>query len=96
MVWVLVDVAIVLGALVVLGLVCLGLWQRIKALGRAFGVAGTQMAGLTDQLDRLSAGREPAPAATTFTRTAPGRHVSQAPRTPPGVGSTRSPEGGTS
>ncbi len=96
MVWILVDVAIVLVSLVVLGLAGLGLWQRVKALGRAVGVAGTQMAGLTDQLDALSAAREPATAATTFTRTAHGRHVSQAARTSPGVGSSRSPKGGTS
>jgi len=94
-VWVLVDVAIVLVSLAVLGLVGLALWQRVEALGRAFGDASTQMAGVTDQLDALSAGREPATATTTFTRRVGGRHVSQARGTSVGVRSARSPKGGT-
>ena len=90
MVWVLVDVAIVLVSLVVLGLAALGLWRRVKALGRAVGVASTQMAGLTDSLDTLGAAREPDGAVTTFTPSTPRRHVSQASAPSPGVRSTRS------
>ncbi len=90
MVWVLVDVAIVLVPLVLLGLVALALWRRVTALGRAFGVAGAQVAGLTDQLDALSTRRELPAATTTFTRTPPRRSVSGPPGPSPGVRSTRS------
>jgi hypothetical protein len=90
-VWVLVDVAIVLVALALLVLAGLSHWRRVKALGRALAVAGTQMAGLTDSLDTLGAAREPATAVTTFTRMPPGGHVSPARERSPGVRSTRSP-----
>lgn len=111
MVWVLVDVAVVLVALVLVALAGLGLWHRVRALGRAVGVASAQVAGLTDALDAVGAPREPAVASTAFSRehlerhsrtspreftSRPSRHhVSQAPQTPSGVRSTSSPEGGT-
>lgn len=77
--WILLDVvlaALALGLLVIVGL---SLWRRVKALGKAVGAAGTQLAAMTAQLDTLSDRERPSS----------GR-VSQAPRPRRGVGSTRS------
>ena len=53
MAWILLDVALVLAALVLLGLCALRLWRRVKALGTTVGVAGEQLAALTASLDQV-------------------------------------------
>ena len=58
--FVLLDVAIALLALVVLALVGLLLWRRVKALSRLVGAAGAQVGAATSLLADLQAAR-PAP-----------------------------------
>ena len=82
--WVLVDVVLALLAVALLAVVALGLWRRVKALGRAVGVATAQLETVTAQLDTLSARDRP------FAQTAPAGHLGQAPQPPRGVRSTRS------
>ena len=53
MLWVLIDVAIAVLALVVLTLVGLLLWRRVKALARLVGTAGEQVGTATALLADL-------------------------------------------
>ena len=63
--FVLLDVAIALLALVVLALVGLLLWRRVKALSRQVGAAGAQVGAATALLADLQAAR---PAQTVHPR----------------------------
>ena len=82
--WILLDVALAVLVLVLLALVALSLWHRVKALGAAVGVAGAQLAAVGAQLDGLT-DRDPA-----FRRPTPSGHVAQPTTTPPGVRSNPS------
>ena len=55
MLWVAVDILIVLSALVALALVLLGLWRKVKDLGREVARAGEAIAQATDDLARVQA-----------------------------------------
>ena len=80
--WILLDVAVALLAVGLLGLAGLSLWRRVKALGKAVGIAGEQIAQVTAQLDGLQdRNRSPVPT--------PAGHQSRAPQAPSGV---RSPD----
>ena len=57
MLWVLVDVLLVLIALAVLGAILLGLWGKVKDLGREVGRAGEAIGAATDKLAELQAER---------------------------------------
>lgn len=57
MLWVLVDVLLVLAALVFLAVLALGLWRKVKDLGREVGRAGEAIGRATDQLAELHARR---------------------------------------
>ena len=57
MIWVLLDVAIAVLALLVLALVGLLLWRRVKALSRVVGTAGEQVGAATTLLADLQAAR---------------------------------------
>ena len=84
--WILLDVAVALLAVGLLGLAGLSLWRRVKALGKAVGIAGEQIAQVTAQLDGLQdRNRSPVPA--------PAGHQSRAPQAPSGVRSPH-PSGG--
>jgi hypothetical protein len=48
--WVLIDVLLGLAALVGLAMVVLGLWRKVKDLGRELGRAGEAIGRVTDQL----------------------------------------------
>lgn len=63
--FVLLDVAIALLALVVLALVGLLLWRRVRALSRQVGAAGAQVGAATELLADLQAAR---PAQTVHPR----------------------------
>ena len=68
MAFVLLDVAIGLLALVVLALVGLLLWRRVKALSRLVSAAGTQVGAATALLADLQAARPTGPAPTVHPR----------------------------
>ena len=53
--WILVDLALALAALVVLGVLALGLWRRIKSLSRTVSRAGEAVATATDALALVQA-----------------------------------------
>jgi hypothetical protein len=57
--WVIVDVLLALLALGGLGLVVLGLWRRVKDLGREVARAGDAIGKATDQLAELQAAVPP-------------------------------------
>ena len=59
MLWVAIDVLICLAALSALGLVGLGLWRKVKELGREVGRAGDAIGRATDDLARLQAESPP-------------------------------------
>ncbi len=59
MLWVLVDVALGLVAVVVLGLVVLGLWRKVKDLGRELSRAGAVIGQATDALAEQQASQPP-------------------------------------
>ncbi|MDP9101644.1 MAG: hypothetical protein M3N21_05805 [Actinomycetota bacterium] len=48
--WLIVDIALALLALVVLGAVLLGLWRQVKALGAEVSRAGAALGEATDRL----------------------------------------------
>jgi hypothetical protein len=48
--WILLDVAIAVAALVVLAVLVLGLWRKVKALSAAVAVAGETVGAATDRL----------------------------------------------
>lgn len=66
--FVLFDVAIALLALVVLALVGLLLWRRVKALSRLIGAAGTKVGAATSLLADLQAARPTGSASTVHPR----------------------------
>lgn len=82
--WVLVDVVLALLAVALLAVVALRLWRRVKALGRAVGVATAQLEAVSVQLDTLSERERP------FVEATPAGHVVSGRQTPRGVRSTRS------
>jgi hypothetical protein len=51
--WVVVDVVLALLALTVLALSALGLWRRVKALGRATATAGSLLEQASAQRDQI-------------------------------------------
>jgi Sec-independent protein translocase protein TatA len=55
--WVLVDVLLVVAALAVLAVLVLGLWRKVRDLGREVGRAGEAIGRATDQLAELQAER---------------------------------------
>ena len=58
--WILLDVAIAVAALVVLAVLVLGLWRKVKALSSTVSSAGEAIAAATDRLDAAQlAGRQP-------------------------------------
>ena len=61
MIWVLVDVVTGVLALAGLAVVVLGLWRKVKELGRELGRAGEAIGRATDELAQLQA-RTPPPA----------------------------------
>ena len=69
--WILLDVAIVLVALIGLGLVVLSLWRKVKDLAREVARAGETIGAVTDELAELQA--------LTAERTAPGPSTSATP-----------------
>lgn len=48
--WILLDLAIAVAALVVLAVLVLGLWRKVKALSRTVTVAGDVVAEASDRL----------------------------------------------
>ena len=66
--FVLLDVAIALLSLVVLALVGVLLWRRVKALSRLVGAAGAQVGAATALLADLQAARPTGPPATVHSR----------------------------
>ncbi len=48
--WILLDVAIAVAALVVLAVLVLGLWRKVKALSSAVTLAGESVGQATDRL----------------------------------------------
>lgn len=59
MLWIVVDVALGLVALVALALVVLGLWRKVKDLGRELSRAGEAIGQATDELAQLQAQQPP-------------------------------------
>ena len=59
MLWVVVDILLVLGSLVVLAFVLLGLWRKVKDLGSEVARAGDAIAQATDELARVQAQTPP-------------------------------------
>jgi hypothetical protein len=57
--WVIVDVLLGLLALVALGFVVLGLWRKVKDLGREVARAGDAIGKATDELAELQASVPP-------------------------------------
>jgi len=57
--WVLVDVVLGLAALGGLGVVVLGLWRKVKDLGRELTRAGEAIGRATDELAELQASHPP-------------------------------------
>ena len=49
--WILLDVAIAVAALVVLAVLVLGLWRKVKALSSTVSTASETIAAATDRLD---------------------------------------------
>jgi hypothetical protein len=54
-VWVILDVFLVLLSFVMLGVILLGLWRKVKDLGREVGRAGDAIGRATQQLADLQA-----------------------------------------
>ena len=59
MVWILIDVLLGVLALVALAFVVLGLWRKVKELGREVSRAGEAIGKATDQLAELQASVSP-------------------------------------
>ena len=55
MLWVALDILLVLGAFTALAMVLLGLWRKVKDLGREVARAGEAIAAATDELARVQA-----------------------------------------
>lgn len=80
--WILFDVVLALLVVGLLVLAGLSVWRRVKALGKAVGIAGEQLAHVTAQLDALQDRSRGFPVPT------PAGYQSQAPQAPVGVRST--------
>ena len=61
MLWVLIDILLGVAALVGLALVVLGLWRKVKELGRELGRAGEAIGRATEELAELQAALPAAP-----------------------------------
>ena len=59
MLWVVVDILLVLAAFAGLAMVLLGLWRKVKDLGREVARAGEAIAAATDDLARVQAETPP-------------------------------------
>ena len=59
MLWVLVDVLLGVLALIALALIVLGLWRKVKDLGRELSRAGEVIGRATDELAELQAALPP-------------------------------------
>jgi hypothetical protein len=57
--WIVVDILLVLGALTGLAFVLLGLWRKVKELGHEVARAGEAIAKATDELARVQAETPP-------------------------------------
>lgn len=57
--WLVIDVLLVLAAFAALALVLLGVWRKVKALGREVARAGEAIATATDELARVQAEMPP-------------------------------------
>jgi hypothetical protein len=57
--WVVLDILLVLAALTGLALVLLGLWRKVKELGREVARAGEAITKATDDLARVQAQTPP-------------------------------------
>ncbi len=81
MLWILVDIAVALLAVVALAVVTLDLWRQVKVLGRGLGSAADRLGQVADALGAIGAAESP------------GSGLPVAPATAglPGVGSTRRP-----
>jgi hypothetical protein len=66
--WILVDVALVLGSLLLLAVLLLGLWRQVKALG-------STMAEAQRVVDGFSSLPVPDPGSSRPAASAPGRHA---------------------
>ena len=73
--WVLLDIALVLGALAVLGLLLLRLWRRVVSLGREVSRASEAIARATDELAALAPPQSAPPAPSASRRPAPPRRT---------------------
>ena len=82
--WILVDVVLGLLAVGLLALVALGLWRKVKALGRAVGVATAQLEAVTASLDTLSDRNRP------FVEATPAGHLASGIQPSRGVRSSTS------
>ena len=72
MTWILLDLAIALVSLAVLAVLVLGLWRRVKALGRTVTLAGETVGRATDALAQAQAtGPLGAPPSSTPTSSTP-------------------------
>lgn len=88
--WILLDVALSTAALVLLALVLLSVWRKVKALGREVTRAGDTLGAVTAALDGLQGPGErpdiiPTPAGHQSTAQAPFSGV----RSPESAGTTR-------
>ena len=59
MLWVALDILLVLAAFTGLAMVLLGLWRKVKDLGREVARAGEAIAAATDELARVQAETPP-------------------------------------
>ena len=71
MLWVLVDVLLGVLALIALAVIVLGLWRKVKDLGRELSRAGEGIGRATDELAALQAALPPAPEGPTTSTTKP-------------------------
>ena len=55
MLWILLDVAIAVAALVVLAVLVLGLWRKVKALSAVVAAAGERLGEASDRLAAVQA-----------------------------------------
>jgi hypothetical protein len=59
--WILLDVAIAVAALVVLAVLVLGLWRKVKALSATVAAAGERLGEASDRLAAVQAEADHAP-----------------------------------
>ncbi|MGI8698249.1 MAG: hypothetical protein ACR2J0_03775 [Mycobacteriales bacterium] len=56
MAWIVLDVALAVAGLVVLGLLAFRLWRQVRALGREVVAAGERLGAAAATLDRVTTG----------------------------------------